>query len=125
VALGFTRPLSHISCETRPTHPANFFRFVREVEDQGFRPNPSAPITTPHFRVAILGRAVRVADRAAGGRSDLPGATRDRQPAGIGTARIRRSIAPNRRRVRWLSARSSQYYRASFTKEPARTAMNA
>ena len=31
-----------------------------------------------------------------------------RQPAGTGSAQIRWSIAPNRRRVRWLSASSSQ-----------------
>ena len=31
-----------------------------------------------------------------------------RQPAGTGKAQIRWSIDPNRRRVRWLSANSSQ-----------------
>jgi hypothetical protein len=38
-----------------------------------------------------------------------------RQPAGSGNVRVRWSSAPNRRRVRWLSARHNQYFRACVT----------
>ena len=41
-----------------------------------------------------------------------------RQPAGTGSAQIRCSIAPNRRRVRWLSASNSQESRACLTSRP-------
>ena len=36
----------------------------------------------------------------------------------FGSASIRPTIAPNSRRVRWLSVNSSQYYRAWFTSRP-------
>src|SRR5215472_10382241 len=48
-----------------------------------------------------------------------PAASLDaRQPVGTGSAQIRRSIVPKRRRVRWLSASNSQLYRACFTNRP-------
>ena len=39
-------------------------------------------------------------------------------PADTGSAAIRRTTLPKRRRVRWLSAKSSQYYPACFTSRP-------
>ena len=45
-------------------------------------------------------------------------ATHVGQPVGTGSAQIRWSIAPNSRRVRWLSARRSQWYRACFHQPP-------
>ncbi len=39
-------------------------------------------------------------------------------PVDNGSDSIRRSIAPNSRRVKWLSARNNQYYRACLTNRP-------
>ena len=48
-----------------------------------------------------------------------------RQPAGTGSAQIRGSIAPNRRRVRWLSASNSQHTGASKSWRIARHSKRA